>query len=39
MNKLNKKRQQLKFLKLSIVLFQSNDEKRAMISDLSKGKL
>lgn len=39
MNKLNKKRQQLKFLKLSIVLFQSNDKKRAMISDLSKSKL
>lgn len=39
MNKLDKKIQQLKFLKLSIHLFQSNDEKRAMISDLPRNKL
>lgn len=39
MNKLDKKIQQLKFLKLSIRLFQSNDEKRTMISDLPKNKL
>lgn len=39
MNKLAKKRQQLKCLKLSIVLLQSNGGKRAMISDLPKNKL
>lgn len=39
MNKLDKKRQQLKCLKLSIVLFQSNGGKRAMICDLPKNKL
>lgn len=39
MNKLDKKSQQLKCLKLSIVLFQSNGGKRAMISDLPKNQL